>query len=342
MYNDIKDKIFKNSNLSNDDIAYLMQFFNWSYWAAKAKFLNIKRNNNSRAFDHFIRVTYLMLNNSINPSFLKVLIAMFHDIIEDSDFVFETIFQMHWNPKSALWVEIISKRPFCEFIDKSDDPKSDYQKFERIKLAWGNNYTWILNSKWILSDDFLHRKDLHIKKYWTIKKRLTRKEYLELSIYERRDNISPEEREAYDEYLKLSEIYKPKRNEEYFNRFKDFDTFYQYTFNKASERWLRLYPEEIREICMEALEIKYWDRIENLQTSEIYYENSEKNEEKAKKKIKETEKFLYWISKETHPYIYKLLFDEVERLKIFIKFTEIKWIKDETIKLIMDVFRKVK
>ncbi len=316
LYDEVKNTIFEKSKATEEEKEYLMQFFNWAYWTAKAKFQGIKRNTWWRYFDHLIRVTHLMLTNSKIKTLTKVLISMYHDIIEDTDIDFYWLTQTHSCSKVALGVELISKEPFSNFIDKDEDLE-DYKLFESIKKAR------VLNRKNLLSDNFLFRLQNHKKNYWD--HRLTLKEYNSLPEEDQEDNISPKEWEAYDNYklLEKNPKYKEKRNQKYFGHMINFNTFLEYG-KELDEKYDIWYSDNrIYKICLEALEVKYWDRIDNLQTSEIYNEWNDSNLAKAKRKIEETEKYFYNISKETHPYIYYLIKAEVKRLENFIK----KWVE---------------
>ncbi len=320
LYDEVKNTIFDKSNATEEEKEYLMQFFNWAYWTAKAKFQNITRNTWWRYFDHLIRVTHLMLQKSTSPSLAKVLISMYHDIIEDTDISFFWIEETHGCSKVALWVELLSKDPFSNFIVPFSD---DYKLFESIKQAWADHNKWILNRKNLLSDNFLLRKQNHKKKYW--ENRLSWDEYNKLDWQEKEKHISPDEWVAYDNYrlLEKNPEYKNRRNEAFFWHMTDLETFYKHAKEISEKYGLRYTDKRIFKICLESLEVKFWDRIDNLQTSEIYHEWNKKNLEKAYRKIKETEKYFYNISKETHPYIHKYIIKEVENLKDFIN----KWLE---------------
>jgi len=93
---------------------------------------NIKRNDWSDTFDHLLRVTYAILESD-NPTLLKVLIAINHDNLEDTDIDFNWLKNTYWTSDIALWVDLISKKPFCSFIKYSKENSSDYQIFEKIK-----------------------------------------------------------------------------------------------------------------------------------------------------------------------------------------------------------------
>lgn len=54
----------------------------------------------------------------------------------------------------------------------------------------------------------------------------------------------------------------------------------------------------MQQIIFDALEVKFWDRIDNLRTTEIYNHWSEKNLKKAQRKIMETKKYFFPIAQE--------------------------------------------
>jgi len=294
MYNHVKEILFEKNisywKLNNEEVDDLMQIFNGSYWLVKAKFQYIERNTWWRYFDHIIRVTYLMLKKSKNPTFDKTLISMNHDIIEDTDITFQSLKDILSLEQVAFWVLLISKKPFWDFINNI----KDYNTFQEIKNSW------IINSKWFLSDAFL------------------------IDIKNNPDSINNEKTEFLKQYKKLFKKYKEKKNDFFFSHMKNYKTFYQHALSLKKEYWINLSNEEIEKIALETLEVKYWDRIDNLQTSEIYTDFNKENLEKAKRKLKETEKYFYEISKETHPYIHELIKSEIERLRAHIIVKEIE------------------
>jgi len=288
MYNHVKKILFEDKFyswvLNNKEVDDLMQIFNGSYWLVKAKFQYIERNTWWRYFDHIIRVTYLMLKKSKNPTFNKTLISMNHDIIEDTDITFQSLKDILSLEQVAFWVLLISKKPFWDFINNI----KDYNTFQEIKNSW------ILNSKWFLSDAFL------------------------IELKNNPNSINNEKKEFLKQYKKLLKKYKEKKNDFFFSHMKNYETFYQHALSLNKDYWIYLNNKELEKIVLEALEVKYWDRIDNLQTSEIYTEFNKENLKKAKRKLKETETYFYDISKETHPYIHKLIKTEIERLRTHI------------------------
>jgi hypothetical protein len=110
----------------------------------------------------------------------------------------------------------------------------------------------------------------------------------------------------------------------------NFDTFHNYTLELKKKHKIRIRDSKLKEICYEALEVKYWDRIHNLMTAEIKHVLSEQNLNKARRKIDETKKYFYNISRETHPYIADLIIEEVNRLEKYIIEQEIIQTQNQT------------
>jgi len=102
------------------------------------------------------------VTNSENPSFLEALIAVNHDIIEDTDVDFNTLKKIFW-VESAFGVHLISKKPFYAFIDPKHDPVHDLQTMGFIKSVD------ILNDKYLVNDVFKKDyKDLLKLVRWSI------------------------------------------------------------------------------------------------------------------------------------------------------------------------------
>lgn len=304
----VKKYVYWNSTLPEQKIDKSMQAFNWAYWLAKLKFQNIKRNTGWRYFDHLIRVMQYLIISSKNPSIKKTIIAICHDIIEDTDITFTTLKEIFWS-HIALWVLIISKNPTKWFIGD----RNDYDLFKII------DESWILNSKWLIWDEYLQRKTYYP------------------------ESITDEERFLETTYKKLERKYKQKVSLEYFSHIlaEDWDVFNEVEdkinaltpclnkfYNHAlllayrSEFRVKLTKDEIKGICMESLEVKFWDRIDNLRTTEIYENLDEVNINKAKRKIYETKTYFYKIVKEFDfiewTDLYSIMSWEVQKLEEFI------------------------
>lgn len=370
LYKLAKDCIYWNSNFSDEKIEKSMQWFNWAYWLAKLKFQDIKRNTGWRYFDHLINVMQYVVTNSKNPTIKKAIIAICHDLIEDTDISFVTLKEIFWT-HIALGVLLISKSPIKNYIiskwkkDLSEnekekiiaswivhhwrypskiylekkynypekvtkeekeaeklfiESKNDFELFEMIEL------TWILNFKWLISDEYYQKETYEVGK------------------------ITPEEKWWKELYEKLDRKYKDLRNADYFSYMLsenwDFpqihneeikqntpclNKFYNHALSitMSPNLKIRLNDDEIKHVCFDAIEVKFWDRIDNLKTTELYSTYSKNNVKKAKRKIEETKKYFYKISKEFDSIMwtnfYWIISNEVEKLEEFIREIE----KDE-------------
>lgn len=364
LYKLVIDSIYWNSDFSEEKIEKSMQAFNWAYWLAKLKFQDIRRNTWGRYFDHLINVMQFTVFNSKNPTIKKTIIAMCHDMIEDTDISFSTLKDIFWT-HIALWVLLISKSPVREYINNkwarnlnenekeivisswiinswkhlskkylekkynnSDEVTLEELEAERLFLESKNDFELfemienigILNSKWLISD-----------------------EYYQKETYEP-EKITPEERWAKKTYEKIDKKYKDIRNADYFSHMLSEESvvcesqqekiakntpclnkFYNHALSitMSPNLRIRLSDNELKQVCLDSIEVKFWDRIDNLKSTEIYKIYSEENIEKAKRKIEETKNYFYNIAKEFDNIMWTnfhlLISNEVEKLEEFIK-----------------------
>ncbi len=285
MWNEARKQIFWENTISLRE-KKLLQKFLWTYWMTKSLFQESSRNSWERYFDHLLRVAYSILYKSNKPTLRKFLIAMRHDWIEDTNKDFIWLAQDIWEDIS-LWVLLISKPPFADFIDNETD-KND---FNTVKSSW------ILNRKWTLRDSF------KVKLKWWEKLRNREKNALKI-------------------YNQLELKYKWVRNDVYFSHMSNLYAFFTHARKLISKHKIHIeVPIEIsdeneafereniiNQICYDALEVKFFDRIDNLSTTEVYWNFNESNIRKAKRKIEETKKYFYWISIE---------FDEIHWTNFF-------------------------
>jgi hypothetical protein len=133
------------------------------------------------------------------------------------------------------------------------------------------------------------------------------------------NELTQEQLEKEKIFLNLSKKYKIIRNVDYFDHMISFEKFYKNALSLKDQYKIKLTNDEIKEVCLETLEVKYFDRIDNLSDSEIYKEVNEENINKAIRKLNETKKYFYDISKTTHPYIYEMILEESKKLEQYIK-----------------------
>lgn len=369
----IKENIYKNSNLSEERITKALQAFKSAYELSKYKFQDIERNTGWRYFDHLVRVMQYVIIHSRVPSIKKTLIAICHDLVEDTDVDFNTLRSIFWT-HIALWTLLISKEPIKNFIKAwvprnlnnieiqkvkkilSEDwkkisskylkirynlnqylteeellaevlfieSKSDFEIFEIVKESW------ILNSKWLISDEYLQRKSYHP------------------------ESITVDEKWAEELYDILDEKYKNVRNSKYFSHMLSdkktqyeekieentpcLNKFYNHALSLTASvnLWIKIDKESVKQIILDAIEVKFRDRIDNLRTTEIYTNYNEKNSYKAKRKIQETKEYFYQIAKEFDMLMWTDFFNlikyEIDKLELLIinnhSLWFIEWIKE--------------
>lgn len=273
MEREVSKVLFWVSEISEEQVKLLEMFYG-AYSNIKFLFQNSDRKTWERYFNHILRVAYSLLYLSEKPTFRKILIAMFHDVIEDTDKTFLWLSETYWD-EIAFWVHLISKAPCHHYISLNED----IAQFASIKNSS------ILNRKWTLSNAF----------------RIKVKSNNELSEQEKSD---------YSIYLELSKKYKQARNEDFFSHMKYLDSFLRFASEEATRLEFRPnLPNNVIDIeweknkivaenALDALEVKFFDRIDNLKTSEVYSDFSDENIEKTKRKIEETKKYFLVIAKD--------------------------------------------
>lgn len=132
-----------------------MQLFNQAYALWKYKFQNVYRDSWENYFEHLRSVTKIVLEMN-NPNYEQVMIAILHDIWEDSDINFKNLSDLFWNA-IALWVIAISKKSAWailkskETLYKKESKENKDLDFFDILLRKEDS---ILNSKYSLNDKF--------------------------------------------------------------------------------------------------------------------------------------------------------------------------------------------
>lgn len=226
--NSVKEKIFWNDlNPENiDEFKTFVREFTSLYYLLKNKFAEIERSTWERYFEHLREVVNNVLNLP-NPNTKKVLIAIAHDSIEDTNKTFEWLNEDYWY-EVALAVQAISKESWKKYQDISIENEA-----ERTKNA------------------------------------------------------------------------KKQRNAVYFWHLQSFEAFKGHIANLAKEKWIELTEEKLIEITMNALDVKFADRIHNLST-----QWDPNDLEQVRKKIIETNDFFLVITQETNVEAY----EQIKRL----------------------------
>jgi len=96
------------------------------------------RDNGEKVFDHLRGVAHLILDKNIipNPSVEKVIIALLHDAIEDTELDFHTISKLFWL-KIAIAVQSISKNLWQDYN------QTDTEIWKKLR---NKEYFWHLES----------------------------------------------------------------------------------------------------------------------------------------------------------------------------------------------------
>jgi len=256
--------ILPNGINKENEISEYLQPINVAYAQIKEHFpYTDRRITRERYLEHLVRTAYNLLEKTPNPNRLSVLIALLHDIIENTDVTYQDIIWFFrdkklWK-KVALGVLLLSKKSIKDFItDKESRNWKLYQEIERFSKAkersWGYEMRMI-NWKWFLVKDFKLRA----------KKR----------------ELSKKEESLYKGYKRLKTDLKSAIDNDYYPRFETKE-------NMITEaKWLNikyslwLSPEEIEEVSLCSLDAKDWDRLDNLETEH------ESSRNKIRKKIKE-------------------------------------------------------
>jgi (p)ppGpp synthase/HD superfamily hydrolase len=88
LYNYIKEKLFWNSELSENEIRELMEPINSIYTSVKMKTFWIYRENNERVLLHYRETAYIITDNFDHLNLNKIKISLLHDLIEDTNIKF--------------------------------------------------------------------------------------------------------------------------------------------------------------------------------------------------------------------------------------------------------------
>jgi len=234
LLNKAKEKIFWN-NLNTENIEEFKTFvrgFTSIYYLMKNKFAETNRSTWERYFEHLRSVVNNVLDLP-NPNTDKVFIAIAHDSIEDTNKTYEWFNEDFWY-KIALWVQVISKSPWEDYIQDTQNITDDLKK------------------------------------------------------------------EA-----------KHKRNTEYFSHLKSLASMKECIYSLASQKWVKLSYTECIEIAINALDVKFADRIHNLSTQ---WDPADTGT--VRRKVDETKEYLLDIAKETNLQAYHKLQSLILQLEV--------------------------
>lgn len=218
--------LLQNGEINFSELKNKLDILDGTFSHAKKMFSWRERDNWEDAFIHQIEVVELYLKYSKNPTFENILILIDHDNIEDTDITVNWMKETHNNDNVVFSVALMTKDPFVDFINTSEDRKI----LDTIRKSW------ILNTKWNISDNF---NDKLI----------------------RNKNITELEKKAYQDYNTLSETYKPIRNIAYSENMQTIEWFLNHASRININHWFNMTLEEIQTNIMNALECKLIDRL---------------------------------------------------------------------------------
>lgn len=160
----VKDTIF-DGELTKENIDQFKRFarkFSALYYLMKDKFADTYRDGGERYFEH-LRAVVVNVLELPNPNLDKVLIALAHDSIEDTDKTYEGLAE-DYGYKVALAVLAISKEPWEKYEEQTHGYKP---KREAIAKAKRNEaYFWHMQSFESMAE---HIKHLSVEKWLTLK-----------------------------------------------------------------------------------------------------------------------------------------------------------------------------
>lgn len=237
LLNKAKEKIFwweLNSENINEFKDFVRKFYSL-YYLMKDKFSEEYRSTWERYFEHLRKVVDNVLDLP-NPNIEKVLIAIAHDSIEDTNKTYEWLAEDYLY-RIALAVQAISKNPWNLYIEKVDKSITDEKNI--------------------------------------------RKKAIDL------------------------------RNEDYFWHLESFDNMLEHIRELALSKNIILSQDELKEITLNALDVKFADRIHNLST-----QWDPEDSETVRRKVDETKKYFLEIAKEVNIDAYNKLQSEILKLEI--------------------------
>lgn len=113
--------------MSEKEITNTMRKLVTVYSFCKDEFSKISRRDLSRYFEHLRWVAKITLRELPNPSFKKILVALLHDIFEDTEVNFTTI-QEIVGKEVAIAVDLLTKKSFSYYVSEFKD-KPEFASF---------------------------------------------------------------------------------------------------------------------------------------------------------------------------------------------------------------------
>lgn len=249
--------------LDEKDITFRLNDLNSAYEFAKQHFdYTDLRDDGDRYFKHLFRSAYILLETCENPTILKLVCTLLHDVVENTDHVYpESLIPLFSNEifgkKVALSVALMSKKSIKQIgqIHNNEGIRKTIARFEDIS-------------------------NQQVAEMWPEYRIINEKGFLTRYFKNRRKNnqLSSEENTLYDEYQTLKNQNRRKINNEYFPRYNTSGTMEEKAREWNEKMWLHLSNEDILEVVEATLDSKDSERLDNLQTEH----HSSKNKQKKK------------------------------------------------------------
>ncbi len=111
----VDNNIISELSLSKGESNYIKDKFNYAFEISRIKFSWNKRLSWEDYFEHLKKTCYLILNYFPNPNIDKVIIALLHDIKEDTNIECSTIRSIFWDYISDS-IDVLTKKDLNNYI----------------------------------------------------------------------------------------------------------------------------------------------------------------------------------------------------------------------------------
>ena len=213
LYSLFKWKILSKLDNENERKQY-QKIFNLAYFTSKLKFDWYKRDSWEPYFEHLERTAIIILEEFENPNFEKVILALLHDIVEDtnishnkleeffSEECLNRIFHISKNDKNLTCDWIVDKVKYFTF----DEKKITKQKYFKRLLKTKDKI--VIDVK--LADRIDNLRTMYIWKAEKVKKKIkeTRKYILPLATKHNKvaERLILEEISKLEHYFNLNKV----------------------------------------------------------------------------------------------------------------------------------------
>ena len=106
--------------MSSREVTDKISIIKKAYNDAKELFRGTFRRDGKRYFEHLRSVTDIILKELPAPSVKKIIVAMLHDMMEDTELDFDTI-KKTFGEDIAMAVNLVTKKPIDHYIDDEDE-----------------------------------------------------------------------------------------------------------------------------------------------------------------------------------------------------------------------------